>query len=106
MPRAKQVLVLSRAGDRRSYGEERLRASLPSRFLAEIPGDFIEAALGSQAEPGESRRYEPDPDYVASYSYRQKTRTPYGSGGGDGRGVKPVTRGSSKDPLVGAGGGH
>jgi DNA helicase-2/ATP-dependent DNA helicase PcrA len=101
MTRAKQVLVLSRAVYRRSYGEERLRASLPSRFLAEIPGDYIEAALGSQAEPGESRRYEPDPDYVASYSYRQKTRTPYGSGGGYGRPVKPVIRGSSKDPLIG-----
>jgi DNA helicase II / ATP-dependent DNA helicase PcrA len=101
MTRAKQVLVLSRAVYRRSYGEERLRASLPSRFLAEIPGDYIEAALGSQAEPGETRRYEPDPDYVASYSYRQKTRTPYGSVGGYGRTVKPVSRGSSKDPLIG-----
>jgi DNA helicase-2/ATP-dependent DNA helicase PcrA len=93
MTRAKQLLVLSRAVYRRSYGEERMRASLPSRFLAEIPGDFIEAAVGSQAEPGESRRYEPDPDYVASYSYRQKTRTPYG---------RPAQRSAgSKDPLVG-----
>ena len=106
MTRAKQVLVLSRAVYRRSYGEERLRASLPSRFLAEIPGDFIEAALGSQAEPGESRRYEPDPDYVANYSYRQKPRTPYGTSTGTPRGSsgygKPAPRAAkSKDPLVG-----
>jgi DNA helicase II / ATP-dependent DNA helicase PcrA len=98
MTRAKQLLVLSRAVYRRSYGEERMRASLPSRFLAEIPGDFIEAALGSQAEPGESRRYEPDPDYVASYSYRQKTRTPYGQGAYG----RPAPRSAaSKDPLIG-----
>ena len=63
MTRAKQSLVLSRAVYRRTYGEERLRAALPSRFLAEIPGDLIEAAIGSQSEPGESRRYEPDPDF-------------------------------------------
>src|SRR4029077_10550466 len=37
MTRAKQSLVISRAIYRRSYGEERLRASTPSRFLAEIP---------------------------------------------------------------------
>ena len=37
MTRAKRSLVLSRAIYRRSYGEERMRASLPSRFLAEIP---------------------------------------------------------------------
>ena len=60
MTRAKKSLVLSRAVYRRSYGEDRLRASLPSRFLAEVPGDLIEAAEGSQSEPGETRRYEPD----------------------------------------------
>jgi DNA helicase-2/ATP-dependent DNA helicase PcrA len=98
MTRAKQLLVISRAVYRRSYGDERLRASLPSRFLAEIPGDFIEAAAGSQAEPGESRRYEPDPDYVASYSYRQKTRTPYGQGAYR----RPAPRAAaSADPLIG-----
>ena len=63
-------------------------------------------ALGSQAEPGESRRYEPDPDYVANYSYRQKPRTPYGTSTGTPRGSsgygKPAPRAAkSKDPLVG-----
>jgi DNA helicase-2/ATP-dependent DNA helicase PcrA len=94
MTRAKQSLVLSRAVYRRTYGEERLRAALPSRFLAEIPGDLIEAALGSQSEPGETRRYEPDPDLSENYVYRQKTRTPYGQ---PSRGP----RRSSKDPLIG-----
>jgi DNA helicase II / ATP-dependent DNA helicase PcrA len=94
MTRAKQSLVLSRAVYRRTYGEERLRAALPSRFLAEIPGELIEAALGSQSEPGETRRYEPDPEYSENYAYRQKTRTPYGAAS---RGA----RRSSKDPLIG-----
>jgi DNA helicase-2/ATP-dependent DNA helicase PcrA len=95
MTRAKQSLVLSRAVYRRTYGEERLRAALPSRFLAEIPGDLIEAALGSQSEPGETRRYEPDPDYSENYVYRQKPRTPYGAAS------RGAARRSSKDPLIG-----
>ena len=76
MTRAKQSLVLSRAIYRRSYGEERLRASLPSRFLAEIPGDLIEAAAGSQSEPGETRRYEPDPEFSDGYAYRRSAARP------------------------------
>jgi DNA helicase-2/ATP-dependent DNA helicase PcrA len=94
MTRAKQSLVLSRAVYRRTYGEERLRAALPSRFLAEIPGDLIEAAMGSQSEPGETRRYEPDPEFSENYAYRQKTRTPYGQ-------APRGARRASKDPLIG-----
>lgn len=92
MTRAKRSLVLSRAIYRRSYGEDRLRASLPSRFLSEIPRDLIEAAAGSQSEPGETRRYESDPEFSEGYSYR-RTRTPYG---------RPVPKArASKDPLIG-----
>ena len=92
MTRAKRSLVLSRAIYRRSYGEERLRASLPSRFLSEIPRDLIEAAAGSQSEPGETRRYEADPEFSEGYGYR-RTRTPYGR-------PAPKSR-ASKDPLIG-----
>ena len=92
MTRAKRSLVLSRAIYRRTYGEERLRASLPSRFLSEIPRDLIEAAAGSQSEPGETRRYEADPEFSEGHSY-SRTRTPYGR-------PAPKTRGS-KDPLIG-----
>ena len=93
MTRAKQTLVLSRAIYRRSYGEERLRASLPSRFLSEIPGDLIEAAAGSQSAPGETRRYESDPEYAEGYAYR-------GPRAGYGRRASRASRGS-KDPLIG-----
>ena len=71
MTRAKKSLVLSRAVYRRTYGENHLRASLPSRFLAEVPGDLIEKAGGSLAEPGETRRYESD-EYSQDYFYRRK----------------------------------
>jgi len=113
MTRAKKSLVVSRAVYRRTYGEERLRASLPSRFLAEIPADLIEAAAGSQSEPGETRRYEPDPEFSSGYDYsraksaygwdshgRPAASRPYGRSPAPT--AKPVSSPiRSKDPLVG-----
>ncbi len=67
MTRARQSLTLTRAVYRRIFGnEQQLRASLPSRFLAEIPRELVDTVRGSMAEIGETRRYEPDPEY--SYS--------------------------------------
>ena len=101
MTRAKQSLTISRAIYRRSYGEERLRASTPSRFLAEIPAELIEAASGSLAEPGQTRRYETDPDFSDSYSYR-RPRTPYGKSSGARTSPRVSGRQTSNDPLIGA----
>lgn len=102
MTRAKQSLVLTRAIYRRSYGEERLRNSTASRFLAEIPGDLVEAAADSLSEPGETRRYESDPEFSEGYSYR--ARRPGSSRSGSSSCSSP-TRGASsrasKDPLIG-----
>ncbi len=72
MTRAKQTLTLTRAVYRRMYGSERLSGSMPSRFLQEIPADLIDTAAGSLAEAGETRRYEPDPEY--SYSEEEFSR--------------------------------
>jgi DNA helicase-2/ATP-dependent DNA helicase PcrA len=67
MTRARKSLTLTRSVYRRIFGnEQRLRASLPSRFLAEIPGELVDTIPGSMAEIGETRRYEPDLEY--SYS--------------------------------------
>jgi DNA helicase-2/ATP-dependent DNA helicase PcrA len=67
MTRARTSLTLSRAVYRRVFGnEQQLRASMPSRFLGEIPSELVDTIRGSMAEIGESRRYEPDPEY--SYS--------------------------------------
>jgi DNA helicase-2/ATP-dependent DNA helicase PcrA len=114
MTRAKQSLVVSRAVYRRSYGEDRLRASTPSRFLSEIPPDLIETAIGSLSQPGETRRYESDPEFSEGYSsgYR-RPRTPYGlnrsgaasrssSPSGASSGARTPARAASRDPLIGA----
>lgn len=67
MTRARTSLTLTRAVYRRIFGnEQQLRASTPSRFLGEIPSELVETVRGSMAEIGETRRYEPDPEY--SYS--------------------------------------
>jgi DNA helicase-2/ATP-dependent DNA helicase PcrA len=114
MTRAKESLVVSRAVYRRSYGEDRLRASTPSRFLAEIPADLIETAIGSLSQPGETRRYESDPEFSEGYSYgSRRTRTPYGvnrsgpasrssSQSGTSSGPRTPVRAASRDPLIGA----
>ncbi|MFZ0739600.1 MAG: UvrD-helicase domain-containing protein [Candidatus Acidiferrales bacterium] len=78
MTRAKESLTLSRATYRRTYGEERLRASAPSRFLSEIPGELIETVAGSLAEAGETRRYEPDPEF---FRYRARSAARGRTGG-------------------------
>src|SRR5260370_7229722 len=67
MTRARQSLTLTRAVYRRIFGnEQRLRASLPSRFLAEIPSELVDTLRASMPDIGEPRPYQPDPEY--SYS--------------------------------------
>ena len=110
MTRARHTLTLTRAVYRRVFGDEqRLKASLPSRFLAEIPGELIETVPGSLAEAGETRRYEPDPEY--SYSPEEFIRRVRGQGI---TGARPqrrrarddahssfLRRGAQSDPLIG-----
>jgi DNA helicase-2/ATP-dependent DNA helicase PcrA len=72
MTRAKTTLTLTRAVYRRMYGSERLSGSMPSRFLQEIPAELIDTAAGSLADAGETRRYEPDPEY--SFSQEEFSR--------------------------------
>jgi superfamily I DNA/RNA helicase len=72
MTRAKETLTLTRAVYRRIYGTERLHGSTPSRFLQEIPPELVNTAEGSLAAAGETRRYEPDPEY--SYSAEEFAR--------------------------------
>ncbi len=93
MTRAKHGLTLSHALFRRNYGEERLRGSVPSRFLREIPGELVETAAGSLAEPGETRRYAPAEEFAQSRSFRGHRRR--GS-------VAGYRTAELKDPLIGA----
>jgi len=107
MTRAKDSLTLTRAVYRRVYGKERLEGSLPSRFLAEIPGELIETAKGSLADAGETRRYEPDPEYSYtpeefSRRVRQGTFVPKPTRApARARATSRTTRGGPRDPLIG-----
>ena len=110
MTRARKSLTLTRAVYRRVFGnEQQLRASLPSRFLAEIPGHLVETARGSMAEIGETRRYEPDPEY--SYSPEEFLRrvrgeqkpsaAPRRSAGASSFSRPAVKRGGDANPMLG-----
>src|SRR5437773_4413170 len=110
MTRARKSLTLTRAVYRRIFGnEQQLRASQPSRFLAEIPGELVETARGSLAEIGEKRRYEPDPEY--SYSpeeflrrvrREQKSAAPARlATGAPSLGRAAAKRGGAADPMLG-----
>jgi DNA helicase-2/ATP-dependent DNA helicase PcrA len=111
MTRARTSLTLMRAVYRRVFGnEQQLRASRPSRFLAEIPSELVDTVRGSMAEIGETRRYEPDPEY--SYSPEEFLRrvrgkppaaaaAPRRSSSSSAFGRTAVKRGANADPLLG-----
>src|SRR6266852_3373297 len=110
MTRARKSLTLTRAVYRRIFGSEhQLRASLPSRFLAEIPSELVETVRGSMAEIGETRRYEPDPEY--SYSPEEFLRrvrgqsvppsAPRRSAGSSAFTRPAARRGADANPLLG-----
>src|SRR5271154_4483026 len=110
MTRARKSLTLTRAIYRRIFGnEQQMRQGLASRFLAEIPGNLVDTVRGSLAEIGETRRYEPDPEY--SYSADEflrrvrgkptpvapaPRRTPAPSSFG-----RPARRGADANPMLG-----
>jgi len=112
MTRARTSLTLTRAVYRRIFGnEQQLRASSPSRFLAEIPSELVETVRGSLAEIGEKRRYEPDPEY--SYSADEFLRRVRGKPEPTVSAPKPARatvssfgrpstkRGANADPMLG-----
>lgn len=113
MTRARSSLTLTRAVYRRIFGnEQQMRASLPSRFLGEIPTELVDTVRGSMAEIGETRRYEPDPEY--SYSAEEFVRRARGgpapvqrvpqrrsSSSTPSFGPAAFKRGKNADPLLG-----
>jgi len=74
MTRAMDTLVLSRARYRRRYGTDMPEASVPSRFLEEVPQELIQD-LGS---PRERPRSDSSSDYGTSrhYSYEDEDQRP------------------------------
>jgi DNA helicase-2/ATP-dependent DNA helicase PcrA len=110
MTRARKTLTLTRAVYRRIFGnEQQLRASEPSRFLAEIPSELVDTVRGSMAEIGQTRRYEPDPEY--SYSADEflrrvrgrvpAARQPQRPSSTPSFGRPAIRRGADANPLLG-----
>jgi DNA helicase-2/ATP-dependent DNA helicase PcrA len=83
MTRAMETLILTRAVYRRRYGTDMPEASVPSRFLEEVPSQLIEelgagrAMRASRPLPHEQTHYAyEDEDQSASWSSAAKQRIP------------------------------
>src|SRR5207237_665444 len=97
MTRAMDRLILSRAVYRRRYGTDLPEASVPSRFLEEVPaelledvgsprksrGSFVSGTRASEREAPASTHYAyEDEDQSVSWAGRRKQRAPASSYGG------------------------
>ncbi len=74
MTRAMNTLILTRAHYRRRYGADMPEASVPSRFLEEVPSQLVEN-LGSRSPAWST------PAYTPSYGAARRHRRASGSGG-------------------------
>jgi DNA helicase-2/ATP-dependent DNA helicase PcrA len=78
MTRAMDTLVLTRAVYRRRYGTDLPEASVPSRFLEEVPSGLVEELGGSRRKRESSRTrvsapHEPEPQ--AHYAYEDEDQS-------------------------------
>ncbi|MFI5103827.1 MAG: 3'-5' exonuclease [Terriglobales bacterium] len=100
MTRAMDQLVLSQARYRRRYGTDMPDASIPSRFLEEVPAQLLEP-LGV-ARTGRSSVAQRESDYAdRHYSYEDEDQsvTPsYGTGQQPSRSASPARKGGYKGP--------
>jgi DNA helicase II / ATP-dependent DNA helicase PcrA len=83
LTRAMDSLIVTRAQYRRRYGNDMPEASLPSRFLEEIPSHLLEAAPGSARQTTSSwnsygnRRGYDDDSPARHYSYENEDQRSY-----------------------------
>ena len=96
LTRAMDSLIVTRAQYRRRYGNDMPEASLPSRFLEEIPSHLLEAAPGSARQTTSSwnsygnRRGYDDDSPARHYSYEDEDQRPaYNRPAQSARGAKP-----------------
>jgi DNA helicase-2/ATP-dependent DNA helicase PcrA len=76
MTRAMDQLVITRAAYRRRYGTDMPEASVPSRFLEEIPAELVEGLGGTRARSGRTSVSDPWARF-ASGSF-DRTQSGYG----------------------------
>ncbi|HXM21132.1 MAG TPA: UvrD-helicase domain-containing protein [Terriglobales bacterium] len=78
MTRAMDTLVLTRAVYRRRYGTDLPEASVPSRFLEEVPTELVEELGGSRRKRESTRARAPaphEPDQQAHYAYEDEDQS-------------------------------
>jgi DNA helicase-2/ATP-dependent DNA helicase PcrA len=78
MTRAMDTLVLTRAVYRRRYGTDLPEASVPSRFLEEVPAGLVEELGGSRRKRESSRARVPaphEPDQPVHYAYEDEDQS-------------------------------
>jgi DNA helicase-2/ATP-dependent DNA helicase PcrA len=78
MTRAMDTLVLTRAVYRRRYGTDLPEASVPSRFLEEVPAGLVEELGGSRRKRESSRTRVPaphEPEQQAHYAYEDEDQS-------------------------------
>ena len=69
MTRAMDTLILTRAVYRRRYGTDLPEASVPSRFLEEVPAELVEELGGSRRKRESSRARVPAPHEPAEQTH-------------------------------------
>jgi DNA helicase-2/ATP-dependent DNA helicase PcrA len=76
MTRAMDTLILTRAVYRRRYGTDLPEASVPSRFLEEVPTELVEELGGSRRKREASRARVPhEPEQQAHYGYEDEDQS-------------------------------
>jgi len=80
MTRAMDTLVLTRAVYRRRYGTDMPEASIPSRFLEEIPSHLVEdlgtaSRQRNASRTGASAPHKPPPQEPAHYAYEDEDQS-------------------------------
>ena len=106
MTRAMDQLILTRAVYRRRYGTDLPEASVPSRFLEEVPASLIEELGTSRARVGRtllSAKSRSDDTVSAHYSYEDEDQSAAWhapqSTGAPSRAAKPTTPGRSYNSI-------
>jgi len=84
MTRAMHALILTRAVYRRRYGTDMPEASVPSRFLEELPAELLED-LGSPSSSGAGSRARAPAPHYAHYAYEDEDQSVTWAGRNHGR---------------------
>ncbi|MGO9649503.1 MAG: ATP-dependent helicase [Terriglobales bacterium] len=100
MTRAMDTLILSRAVYRRRYGTDLPEASVPSRFLEEIPPQLVEELGASRgATAGRTRVSAPHEHGSTHYAYEDEDQSANWAAGGHGKAAPAAYSGRSYNSI-------